>query len=142
MRTRKCIKRIVMISFSLLILMYLSGCAKTKEEMLGAGMKPMTTEELQSLLAEKKVAKYHVIKNNRWVTVTYLPDGSVNVVTKGGEVFTGTYSFVKSDENDVFCSKMSHRNYSELCSSWIKIDDQTYNVYGKDGSLVGELTFQ
>ena len=142
MRTKKCIKRIAIISFSLLILLYLGGCAKTKQEMLATGMKPMTIEEFQSFLAEKRVAKYHVIKKDQRSTVTYLPDGSVNVVTKGGKVFTGTYSLVKSDENDVFCSKMSHRNYKEVCSSWIKIDDNTYNVYGTDGSLIGDLTFQ
>jgi hypothetical protein len=140
MKIKNCFKTIVITSFSLLILLYLGGCAKTKQEMLDAGMKSMTTQELQTLFSQKRIGKAHNIKKDRWATVTYLPDGSISAIASGnGKTYPGTYTI----ENNEFCSKMDFRNGKILCSSWIKIDDVTYNLYApQDGSLVGIVTFK
>lgn len=137
MQTKNCIKFIVITSFMLLIFLCLSGCAKTKQEMLDAGLKQMTTQELTSLFSDKRIAKVFNIKKRKWYTFTYLPDGSVSA-ERNGRTRTSLY-YIK---NDRVCSKKSSKSRKKTCSSWIKIDNQTYNVYRKDGSLVAELSFQ
>lgn len=138
MVTKECIKNIVMTSFLFLTLLSLSGCVSTKQKMLDDGMTPLKTHELQSLFSEKKIAKWHNTQKQQWATITYLPDGSQSAVSKG-KTYTGTYSF----ENDQFCSKMDHRKGEIRCSTWFEIDEKTYHLFKpKDGSLLGELTFQ
>lgn len=137
---REYIKDIVITSFLFLTLLSLSGCATTKQKMLDEGMKPVTTNELQSLLSEKRVAKWHDTQKQRWSTVTYLPDGSLAAVSQGnGKTYPGTYTI----ENDQYCSKMDFRNGEVKCSTWFKMNDKTYHLFqAENGSFAGELTFQ
>jgi len=137
MKIKKCIKQIIITSFSLCILLYLSGCAKTKQDMLNAGNKQLTTQELTSLLSETKTAKVFKAKKRKWYTVTYLADGSISTERKG-RIRTSIYNI----ENNQFCSKRRITSRKEVCSSWFKVDEQTYNAYKKDGSLIEEITFQ
>lgn len=137
MKIKKYIKHIIITSFFLCILLYLGGCAKTKQHMLDAGNKQLTTQELTSLLSERKTAKVFNTKKSRWYTLTYLADGSVSAVRKGR-----TRTSIYKIEDNQFCSKRRTSSRKEVCSSWFKIDEQTYNAYTKDGSLVEEITFQ
>lgn len=137
MKTKKCIKTILLTSFSLFLLLYLSGCASTKQGMLDAGMKQMTTEELTSLFSDKKTTKVYNEKKQKWYTVTYLPDGSVSAVRKG-KTRTSIY-YIK---NDKFCAKKRFKSRKKKCSSWFEIDDKTYQTYERDGSLGTTVTFQ
>jgi hypothetical protein len=126
-----------MTSFSLLLLFYLSGCAAKKQEMLDSGVKQLTTEELKSLFSEKRIAKVYVAKKTRWYTYTYLPDGSISIVRKGK-----TRLRVYTIDNDQLCLKRKPTSRKKICSSWLKIDNETYYTYGNDGSLIDKQTFQ
>lgn len=137
MKTKKCLKSILITSFSLLFLFYLSGCAAKKQEMLDSGVKQLSTEELRSLFSEKRIAKNYVVKKTRWYTFTYFPDGSITVDRKGR-----TRHRVYSIDNDRLCLKSKPTSRKKKCSSWLKIDDETYYTYGKDGSLIDQQTFQ
>jgi hypothetical protein len=137
MKIKNCIKSIVITSFVLLVFLCLSGCAKTKQEMLDAGLKQMTTQELTSLFSDKKIAKVYNVKKRKWYTYTYLPDGSISA-ERNGRVRTSIY-YIK---NDRICSKKRLESRKKRCSSWIRIDAQTFNTYAKDGSLVEEISFQ
>ena len=137
MKRKKCITSILLTSFSLFLLFYLSGCASTKQGMLDAGMKQMTTQELTSLFSDEKTAKVYIEKKQKWYTVTYLPDGSVSSVRKG-KARTSIY-YIK---NDKFCQKKRFESRKKKCFSWFKIDEKTYHTYGSDGSLSAKLSFQ
>ena len=137
MTTKKCIKRIVMTSFSLLIMLCLSGCANTKPKMLDASMDSMTSQDFKSLFAEKRTAKWYDPKRMKGATMTYLPDKSVTAVSNGKD-YPGTYSI----ENGKICSKMDHRKGQIRCATWVKVDANKYDVYGKSGSYIGNITFE
>ncbi len=137
MPTKKCIKSILITSFSFLLLFYLSGCAATKQNMLDSGMKQLTTKELKSLFSEKKIAKVYNTKKNRWYHYTYLPDGSISIAGK-----TKNRLRVYNIKNDQFCLKRKPTSRKNICTSWFKIDADTYNTYEKDGSLLDKQTFQ
>lgn len=138
MKTAKCLKRIVITSFALLILLNLGGCAKTKQNTLDTGMKTMTTQELQLLFAEKRTAKVHDIMNDEWYTVTYLPDRSFNIAYEGGKEVSGTYSI----GDDRFRSKTDLWHGTHVCSSWSKINYHTYKLYSVNGSLLSVVSIQ
>lgn len=137
MKTKKFIKNILMTSFSLLLLFYLSGCTATKQEMLDFGMNQLTTKELKLLFSEKRIAKVYDTKNNRWYTYTYLPDGSISITRK-----TKNRQRVYTIDNDQFCLKRRPTSRKEICSSWFKIDTDTYYTYGSDGSLIDKQTLE
>jgi len=138
MKTKQCIKNIIIITlFSIFLLLYLGGCAKTKKEMVDGGIKQLTTQELTSLLSERKIAKVFNTKKRKWYTLTYLPDGSVSAERKG-RIRTSIYNI----KNDHFCSKRRITSRKVTCSSWLKIDEQTYYAYAKDGSLIEEILFK
>ena len=137
MKTKKCLKSILMSSFSLLLLFYLSGCAAKKQDKLDSGVKQMTTKELKSFFSEKRTAKNYVVKKTRWYTYTYFPDGTIKIDRKGR-----TRHRVYSINNDRLCLKSKPTSRKKTCSYWLKIDNETYYTYGKDGSLIDEQTFQ
>jgi hypothetical protein len=45
-------------------------------------------------------------------------------------------------DNDQLCLKKKPTSSKTTCSTWLKIDNATYNTYGKDGSLIDEQNFQ
>jgi hypothetical protein len=137
MKTKQCIKSILMTSFSILLLFYLSGCAVKKQEMLDSGVKQLTTEELIAFFSEKKTAKVYVARKNRWYTYTYLPDGSISIQRKAK-----TRQRVYTIDNDNLCVKSKPTSRKKICSSWLKIDNETYYTYGSDGSFFDKQTFQ
>lgn len=131
------IKRITIISFSFLAILYLSGCVTAKQKMLDDGMKPLAATELQSLFAEKRTAKFKSSKKGTTGIVTYLPDGSQSAVSNG-KTYTGTYSI----ENNKYCSKMDHRKGKIKCTNWFNVGD-TYQLYNADdGTMDATITFQ
>ncbi len=137
MKTKKCIHSILMASSLLLLLFHLSGCAARKQEMLDSGVKQLTTKELKSLFSEKKIAKVYVAKKQRWYTYTYLPDGSISILRKGK-----TRPRVYIIDNDQLCLKRRLASHKKTCSSWLKIDNETYYTYGRNDSLIDKQTFQ
>ncbi|MCP4339978.1 MAG: hypothetical protein GY799_14070 [Desulfobulbaceae bacterium] len=137
MKTKICLKCILMTLSSLLLLFYLSGCAAKKQDMLDSGVKQLSSEELKSLFSEKRIAKNYVAKKTRWYTFTYFPDGSITIDRKGR-----TRNRAYTIDNDRLCLKSKPTSRKKKCSSWLKIDNETYYTYGKDGSLIDQQTFQ
>jgi hypothetical protein len=137
MKTKKCINSILITTFSFLLLFCLSGCAATKQEMLDSGMKQLTTKELKALFSEKRVVKVYNTKKNRWYAYTYLPDGSISIAGK-----TKNRLRVYTIDNDRFCLKRKPTSREKICTSWLKIDTDTYYTYESDGSLLDKQTFQ
>jgi|GEM_PF-4929094 len=137
MKTKKCIKYTLLASFILLLLVYLNGCARTKQDMLNAGMKQLTTQELKSLFSKKQTAKVFYVKKYKWYTFNYLPDGSI-VRTRHGRVRDYVY-FI---DNDRFCMKRRPTSHKKYCSAWFEISQNQYQSYLSDGSMEAKLNFQ
>ncbi len=58
----KSVMNVNVLSVTLILLfslLYLGGCVSAKQKMLDEGIKPLTTQELQSLFAEKRIAKFN-----------------------------------------------------------------------------------
>lgn len=137
MKKKDSLRILPLILFLLFSLLFLSGCASTKQKMLDAGFKPLTTYELQSLFTEKRIAKYYNTEKQQWTAVTFLPNGSQATVSNG-KVLTGVYNI----ENDQYCSTLSPNKGDLRCTTWFKVSDKTYDLYQVDGSKAGELTFE
>jgi len=137
MNIEKCIKSILMISFSLLLVFYLGGCAATKKEMLAGGAKQLKTQDLKALFAEKRTAKVYNAKKNKWYTFVYTPDGSLSILRRD-KVYSRVY-YIKHSK---VCIKRRASSQKKVCSYWLKTDDSTYYVYGGDGSLSEKQLFQ
>lgn len=142
MTTARRLKTMVMIAFSFLLLLYLSGCAGSKQSMLDSGQKPMTSGELKSLFAKEETAKVHVLGlKNRWYTYIYRPDGTLTIQRKlKREVKTRNRVF--SVANDQVCVKSKPTSRKEVCSAWFKVAPDTYQTYAKDGTILEKQIFQ
>jgi len=137
MTTGKCIKSILMASFLLLLVFYLGGCAASKKEMLASGAKQMKTKDLKTFFTKERTAKVYNAKKNKWYTFVYLPDGSLSRI-RHTRVYP-RYYYVKHNK---VCIKRRATSHKKVCSYWLKIDDSTYYVYGRDGSLSEKQHFQ
>jgi hypothetical protein len=136
MTTARRFKTMVMIAFSLLLLLYFSGCAGTKQTMLDAGLKPMTSQELKSQFATERTAKVHVLgAKDRWYTYIYRPDGTLTIQRKLKRETKTRYRFF-SIANDQVCVKKKLTSKNEECSAWFKVAPDTYQTYAKDGTIL------
>ncbi len=137
MITGKCIKGILLTFFSLLLVVYLGGCAASKKEMLASGAKQMGTKDLRAFFAEERTAKVYNAKKNKWYTFVYQPDGNLSILRK-----TKVYPRVYYIKHGKVCIKRRATSHKKECSYWLKTDDSTYYVYGIDGTLSEKQNFQ
>ncbi len=120
-------KRIGTISvfFVLSILFFYGGCAAEKARMAETEMEgkrtPLKGMELKKIFKKKAVATGVLSKYNRPFVVTYLPDGSQNVVAVQ-ESYPGTY-FI---EGARYCSRIDHRQGVVRCTTWYRVGENSY----------------
>lgn len=121
----------------LIVLFFLlGGCVTAKQKALDSGLQPYTDQNFETFFSEEKIMRWESAKNNRSATVTFSPDGSISALGGDGKVYPGTYSV----KDNIYCSKMDHRNGESKCSEWFKVDDKTFKLYSTGGSFVGTAT--
>lgn len=122
-------------TIAILVLVVLGGCVTTKQRLIDSGLKPLTTEELEALFAEEKEASFTTQKTSG--TVKYYPDRTQKATWPGGNS-GGTY-FI---EDGKFCSKLDIRAGAVKCTTWFKVNENTYTLVLDDGSKDASITFK
>lgn len=136
MKAQKSPSIAISILFSVFLLTFVGGCVTSKQKALDAGMKPLDEQGLQSLFAAPFNASYSSSQKNLTSVVQYFPDGK-QTISNSKISDEGTWR-IKNGEQ---CSKWKViRKGAEACTTWIKIADDKYEVYGSNGAKSGVLT--
>lgn len=100
------------------------------------GLNPLGDKELQALFSKPVSGSYAGQKGT--VTVNYMPDGTQKIqYSKGTDV--GKWRIANGEQ----CSKWTKiRKGAEKCTTWFEITPGTYEVYTRDGSKDGVMTFK
>ncbi len=120
----------------LIIVVLIGGCVTGKQKMLDKGMKPMNSQNFNSLFSKTVKGTYHNFNSGRVSSLIFFSNGTMTVSnTKLDD--EGTWRVV----NGELCgSWKTIRNGAERCTTWFKTSDKEYDDYDPAGYKRGSFT--
>ena len=115
----------------------LGGCVTAKQKLIDSGIQPLTGDQLKEMFTKGVKADY-VNAKGQASYVVFHPDGNQTLASSMTND-TGRWSV----ENDQQCSVWTKiRNGRKGCFTWFKVTENTYELFGTDGTKTGTLTIK
>jgi hypothetical protein len=134
-----CRNIVITILFSIFLMVFIGGCVTgvtDEQRALDAGMKPLDDQELQSLFSNRFQASFISSQRVGSSVVRYNPNGKFTSINSGISK-KGSWRIA----NGELCTREDFNNTgTELCTTWIKIAEDKYNIYFRNQRQSGVLT--
>ncbi len=134
MHYRKPFLKISLLMVAFFVVLGVGGCVTAKQQMLDAGEKPLTEQELQILFASAPT-DVEVTHPKGTTYVNHFPDGTQKATWDGGSN-EGRYWI----ENGKVCGKYNGR--PQRCSTAFKVAENQYKLFDDQGDYLGTLNFR